>query len=332
MLLAAACSATPTPRGLARAEALERAGRDGEAARAYDEAAGALCDGTRDRSRWCAAALRGGAAARARSGQPEAAAAAYERIPASLPGLPDEQAAAMVAAAGLHLELGHDERAYDLYWRVLVEHPESAAAEDALRAVVADGRRRDARQLYGVLRDLYARLHGTAVGDNLLWSMAALAREELHEPAAALEACDRLVVAHPESPLRDDAAWQGALLARAAGDAEGAARRLRALLETRERSLVVGSYHSVHLDDAQLLLGVILRDELRRPRDAAGELRKLPRHYPESVLRDDALYELAITHQALGERAHACRALAELPGESKYRLEKAPSLMRALGC
>jgi tetratricopeptide (TPR) repeat protein len=280
-------------------------------------------------------ALAGKAGALRRLGRPAQAADTYERLPAAVPSLPGAGAAALVAAAGLRLELGEARRGYDLYWRALLEYPDEAAAEDALRHVLADGRRRDPRQLYGVLRDLYARLGGSAVGDNLLWAMAELAREELADPGAAIEAADRLVAQYPTSPLRDDAAFLAARLARARQDPEGAAKRLRALLASREKSLIVGSYHSVHLDDAQLELALILRDDLARPRDALAELARLEKHYPDSVLRDDALYETAVTRAALGDRAGACRALADLKRrfpDSKHGLERAPALGAKLGC
>src|SRR5262249_16474756 len=153
-------------------------------------------------------------------------------------------------------------------WHVVLHAPESSAAEDAVRDVVADARRRDPRETYGVLRDLYLRLAATAVGDNLLWAMARIARDDLHDEIDALAGLDRIVVAHPASPFRDDALFEGAELARRAGDPEGAARRLRALLATRESSWIVGSYNSPHMPAAQLELGRILRDDLHRPADA----------------------------------------------------------------
>src|SRR5262249_8875762 len=162
-------------------------------------------------------------------------------------------------------------------------YPESSAADDALRNVVADGRKRNPRQLYGALRDLYGRLAATAVGDNLLWAMATLAHEDLSDDATALADCDRLVAAHAGSPVWDDALWLGAQLARDHGDPEGAVRRLRKLLATREQSFVIGSYLSVHLDEAQLELARILRDDLGRPREAVKELQILPKDYPTST-------------------------------------------------
>jgi tetratricopeptide (TPR) repeat protein len=333
VLALAACSAPATPRSVADAERLDRAGRDQEAAHAYAVAARERCDGRRQNLRWCAGALAGQASALARLERRAEAAAILESIPAAAP--PDAAARALVAAAELRLALGEEERAWALLWRALVEYPDETGAEDALRHLVRDGRRRNPRQLHGVLVELHGRLGATAAGDNLLYAIAELAGEELGDPLAAIDACDRLAARYPDSPLRDDALWTTARLLRARGDAEGALRRLRALLATRERAFLVGSYHSVHLDDAQLEAALVLRDDLRRPREAIEELGKLPAHYPDSILRDDALVELAATHAALGDRARACAALADLRRrhpDSRHLLERAPSLRARLGC
>jgi len=332
VLVALGCSAPATPRAVATAEALDHAGRDDEAAHAYAEAAATHCGHD---ARWCAGALAGQASALVRLGRPAEAAATYERIPSEAPGQPEPAASALVAAGGLRLELGEEVRAYQLFWRALVEFPDETAAEDALRHVVRDGRRRNPRQLHDVLRDLHARLGGTAVGDNLLFAMADLSEKDLADPLGAVDACDRLAALYPGSPLRDDALWIAARLLRGRGDAEGALRRLRALLATRETAWIVGSYHSVHLDDAQLEAGVLLRDELGRPREAVAEFERVGVDYPESTLRDDAIMELAATHAVLGDRARACAALGELARrfpDSKHGLERAPSLRAKLDC
>jgi tetratricopeptide repeat protein len=333
LLLLSSCSAPATPAALARAESVEHGGQDASAA--YAEAARVECDGKAKSQRWCAASLRGLAESQLGAGRRAEAAATYERLPAYVPGLREDGAAALAAAAAIHLDSGEDARAYDLWWRVIVEYPEASAADDAVRNVVADGRTRNARQLYGTLRDLYARLATTAVGDNLLWALATLAHEDLHDDAAALAACDRMTEAHAGSPLVDDALWLGAALARAGGDPAGAAKRLRRLLATRESSFFIGSYLSPHLPEAQLELARLLRDELARPREAIAELRRLPRDYPKSTLRDDALWEEAVTEERLGDRAAACAAAAQLHQqfpESRYELEDGPALRARLAC
>ena len=99
------------------------------------------------------------------------------------------------------------------------------------------------------------------------------------------------------------------------------------MLATREVALGPGSYFSIWLDDAQLSLGQILRDDLDDAAGAIAAFRQLPADYPASILRDDALYELAVTLAADADDAPgACRAIADLRAlepDSKY-IARAP--------
>jgi TolA-binding protein len=112
------------------------------------------------------------------------------------------------------------------------------------------------------------------------------------------------------------------------GDDAGAAERLKALLATREVAIGAGSYFSIWYDDAQLELGKIQRDALHDAAAAERTFAALPHLYPASILRDDALYELARTREARGDHAGACKAIAELAkqfADSKY-LERTQDL------
>jgi len=289
--LAAACSAPAPPPDLARAERLEHGGHDDLALAAYDAAA-AACVRERHagrRARWCSAARWGRAATLERMGRAAGAAAAYAELYGDPDVLPATQAAGLAAAGRLELGLGRDARGYDLLWQAIASFPEDTAADDALRLVLRDGRRRDPRQLYGVLGDLYVRLQATAVADNLIFAMATLAREDLGDPGEARRLYDVVADAHPKSPLFDDALWEAARLAEAARDWPAALDHYRRILATRERSLFIGSYHSRYLDDAQVAAGRLLRDALGDPRGAARELEKVERDYPTSTLRDNTL-------------------------------------------
>ncbi len=320
------------PPDLVHAQYLEHDGLDKEALAAYAQAE-KLC--TRGQNSWCATALMGGAATLERLGRRDEAAAAYEQIPTRVPNESADDAAAWVAAGRLRLALHQDARAYDLFWRVIVGYPDESGADDALRYVIADGRRRNPRQLYTVLVDLYARLSKTEIADNILWQLAQLARDDLKDPVAALADLDRLAEVYPDSPLRDDCLWNGGKLARARGDFDGAIHRWRTLLATREEALILGSYHSIYLDDAQLEMGRLLRDDLHRPADALFELRLVAKDYPTSTLIDDSLYEIAVTNEQLGDKLGACATLADLAKrfpESKYQLTLAPALATRLAC
>ena len=112
-------------------------------------------------------------------------------------------------------------------------------------------------------------------------------------------------------------------------------RTLRALLKTREVAFGAGSYFSVWLDDAQLELGKVLRDDLHDYPGAVAAFRRLPADYPASILQDEALWETAVTFDVAGDPTSACKELAKLKKkwpDSKYELDLAPALAAKLGC
>jgi len=335
--LALACSGAPTLTELERAETSERAGDDRAALAAYREAQ-VTCQRIDDRPRRraaCADAHFGRAELLVDLGRTGDAADAFERAAAALADHAPSRARGLLRAGQLRLDLGEDRRAYQLLWRAVTETPDEAFAADALSLVLRDGRRRDPLQLYGVLVQLYERLAATDLGDNLLLAMAELAEKERADLRLARSFYDTLAARHRKSGLRDDALWRGAGLSRRLGDGAGAARRLRALLATREVAWGAGSYFSVWLDDAQLELGRVLRDDLGRGADALDAFARLPRDYPASVLRDDALWERAVTLDRIGDAARACATLAELARrypDSRWQLGDAPALARRLGC
>jgi TolA-binding protein len=336
--LAAGCSAPAPLPDLVSAERYEREG-DVEAALAAYRSAQETCKNVtpaRRRREVCARALIGEAEVLENAGRTAEAIAAYAQIPVRADGDPAPSAHGLYRAGVLQLERGDDdEQAWTYLWKVVTDFPDEAFAGDALQRLLRDGRRRDARALWGVLSELLPALEETRVADNLLWALADLAEHELADPAAARALYDRIPTEHPGSGLRDDARWHAARLSRAIGDPEGAAERLRGLLATREVAFGAGSYFSIWLDDAQLELGRVLRDDLGRHDEAARALRRLFDDYPDSILHDDARYELAVTLAAAGARDDACAELARLARdwpESKYGLEKAPALATQLGC
>jgi tetratricopeptide (TPR) repeat protein len=318
-----ACSAQGTLPELALADQRADAGDVDSAVTAYRAAQGkcrALRPARRARAA-CGEALLGEAGALEHAGRTEAAIRTYLAIPARA----DDDAttaATAVYRAGLLLLAGHQVTpAWTALWRVVTDYPDEPVAGDALRAVVTDGRRRDARALADQLARLLTPLAETEVADNLLWELADLAEHELGNAPAARAYYDRIPADHPGSGMRDDARWHGARISRALHDPEGAVTRLRALLATREVAFGAGSYFSIWLDDAQLELGKILRDDLHDLPGAVAAFRRLPEDYPASILRDDALYELAITLDRMRDRAGACAAIARLGREfadSKY--------------
>lgn len=338
LLGALGCSAPARINALATAEAAEQRGDLAVALAAYRDAQAACAalsaPGYRQQQE-CADAYLQHAELIEHEVSAEDAAAAYERAVQALAHAPGAAATAAYRAGRLRLQLGQDQLAYTWLWRTVTDYPDQAHAVDAVELLRADGRQRNPEQLYAAYASLLTPLAATEVADALLYAMAEVAEHDLQRPDTALAMYDKLVTDYPDSARRDDAWWQGARIARERGDIRGAVRRLRALLATREVSHLIGSYFSVHLDDAQLALGRILRDELGDLAGAAAALARLPDDYPDSILIDDARFELARTLAQMDERARACQTLAELARRhphSRYLREDAPSLSRSLGC
>jgi TolA-binding protein len=330
------CSAPATLPELVQAEKAADRGDVEGALRAYREAQ-IGCKRLRPERRArqaCSEALLGEAEVYERAGRKDEAIKTYVAIPARVPDDDTTAATATYRAGKLLLESGKEVDAWTALWRVVTDYPDEQFAGDALEKLVDDGRKRDARALADQIGKLATPLAGTQVGDNLVWALADLSEHELANRAAARALYDRIPVDYPNSGLRDDARWHAARLSRELGDAAGAVQRLRGLLATREVSLMAGSYFSIWLDDAQLALGRILRDDIKDLPGAIAAFRKLPKDYPASILKDDALYELAKTLAQSGNGKDACRAIADLKKqspESKY-LDETSALGAELRC
>ncbi len=330
MVLMVACSASATMSELSTAERRADAGDVDGALAAYRIAqtkCGALVPARRAKAT-CASALLGEAETLDHAGRKRESIAAYLAIPARATTDPTTSATAVHRAGELLLREGDVTAAWTALWRVITDWPDEQPAGDALRVVLEDGRRRDARALADQISKVLTALSETSVADNLVWSLADLSEHELANKAAARGYYDRIPVDFPKSGLRDDARWHAARLSKELGDSQGAVERLRALLATREVAFGAGSYFSVWLDNAQLELGRVLRDGLSDLPGAIAAFERLPKHYPASILRDDALFELAITHHKAGAQAKACAAMERLATqspESKY-IRRKPEL------
>lgn len=327
LVFVAACSAPATLSALTTAERRADRGDTDGAIAAYHEAqaeCGELRPARRARAA-CADALLGEGEVLEHAGRTQQAIDAYLAIPARVPDDLTTSATSVERAGELQLRAGATVPAWTSLWRVVTDWPDEPAAVDALRSLLEDGRGRDPRALADQMKKLLAPLAKTAVADNLIWSLADLTEHELADPAAARALYDRIPVDYPKSGLRDDARWHGARISRAMGDPEGAAKRLRGLLGTRDVAWLSGSYFSIWLDDAQLLLGRVLRDDLHDLPGAVRAFEKLPQDYPASILKDDALFELAVTQKAAGNQDKACAAIAKLvkqSPDSKYRARR----------
>jgi len=323
VVLLAACSAPATLPELAAAEHAESAGRTDDALAQY-RAAQTRCHAlqpARRAKQACGEALLGEAELLQHAQRTDQAIAAYLAIPAKAGDDSATCAIALDRAGDLLLHAGRTTEGWTALWKVVTDYPDEGSATDALKTLLDDGRTRAPQPLADEMAKLLGALAETQVADNLLWSLADLEAHELARPEAARALYDRIPTDYPDSGLRDDARWNAAQLSEQLGDPKGAAERLRKLLATREVAIGPGSYFSIWLDDAQLELGKLLRDSLGDLPGAAAAFRRLPRDYPASILRDDALYELAVTLAKSGDVAGRCRAVADLvvlEPDSKY--------------
>jgi tetratricopeptide (TPR) repeat protein len=317
-VIVAACSAPATLSELKLAERRADAGDTDGALAAY-RAAQAKCtriQPVRRARAACAEALLGEAEVEDHAGRTKAAIDSYLAIPARVRDDAATAAIAVYRAGELQLREHQTTAAWTALWRVITDWPDEATAGDALRTLLADGRGRDARALAEQIAKILTPLAETEVADNLVWSLADLTEHELANPAGARALYDRIPVDYPKSGLRDDARWNAARISRTIGDPQGAVVRLRALLATREVAFGAGSYFSIWLDDAQLELGRVLRDDVHDLPAAEAAFRRLPKDYPASILRDDSSYELAVTLEQAHDHAGACATLAALAKQS----------------
>jgi len=246
-----------------------------------------------------------------------------------------KSARALVRAAVVTTEeLRDDPTAERLAWEAVARYPDEVPSDDALALAVRLGKRRDPAALARRLDALWPEVAKLDLGDNVLWERAELMRTSSDTPLQAVPIYDKLVAEYRRSGLRDDSLWRAAELLRAAGKPLDALKRLRVILDSRRDALITGSYNSIWLDDAQLLTGQILLDDLHDAARAIEAFALLADDFPESTLKDDALVELARAQVAHRDPAAACKALARLlatyPDSNRRR--QAQALAQELAC
>ncbi|MEK6607663.1 MAG: tetratricopeptide repeat protein [Myxococcota bacterium] len=329
MALAVACAAPSPSEALLRAERLERKGRVNEAAAAYDEAR----QEAKTPRRRAEIALRRAELLES-AGRDDDAARAYLEIERAWAGSPEAARALDHVARLLHARGGDAGRAEALAvdLRILTSHPDETAADDALARIVRAHFGRD-HELGVALADLHARLAGRGVDDNVLIE-AAEASRRLGDAETALRLWAELADAYPRSGLRDDALWRAAELRRVRGEFREALEAWRKILATRRDALIVGSYHSEYLDDAQLQTALVWLDDLGNVARARAALLALRDDMPWSLLRDDAQFHLARASARAGDRARACGEIALLARRfpDGNQLRRAGALSKELGC
>lgn len=223
------------------------------------------------------------------------------------------------------LEIEHEQRAAGTarLRRLLTTDPESNVAGIVLRHYLT--LTEDERGAVGVLAEIAAllpTLSSTTLDEPLRFEQARqLAKTQQTESALAayLELAKRHP--YPYGAHWDDALWHAAALEEQRGNPRAAIAHLERMLKARESSDFVGSYERPRYGEARFRLAELIRDELHDPARAREEFWRLFKRHPNSLLRDDALWEAAKLAHAQGDAAGACSLLHTLQGdlsESRY--------------
>lgn len=314
----AGCSSTPAPafaEAFAAGQRAQNAGRSEEALASFDRAY-RKADRVKDRDE----ALFLKARTLERMGRRDEADATYRAIEDARPRGPRAVHASFDRArlAGeVAGEATRDAKEIELVGR----YPDDGLAVAALERIV-NRRTESPAELLPILDGLTPRVKETsleqAVDVERARALDAVGRSE--EALALLLATAR---AHPY-PLgdrTDDALLEASEIEERLGRPDRAVAHLREMLAPREPSHAGASYDRPKFPAAQLRIATLLRDALRDREAARRELLRLWNEFPDSTLRDDALWMAARLAREGGDEEQACddaRRLAKDLPDSRY--------------
>jgi tetratricopeptide (TPR) repeat protein len=214
------------------------------------------------------------------------------------------------------IELEHDQTAAGTarLRQLIVGDPESNVASIALRRYLAliEGQRGAAAVLTEI-STLLSTLGSSSLDEPLRFEQARQLTAT-GQPEPALNAYLELAKRHPY-PLGahwDDALWHAASIEEQLGRPKQAIAHLERMLRVRESSDFVGSYERPRYGQARFHLAELIRDQLHDPARAREEFWRLFKRHPNSLWRDDALWEAAKLARVQGDTAGTCSLLQTL--------------------
>ncbi|HEX2882652.1 MAG TPA: tetratricopeptide repeat protein [Polyangiaceae bacterium] len=207
--------------------------------------------------------------------------------------------------------------------QVIIDDPESSVAGIALRRHLSlIEEQQGAAAVLAEISTLLSTLSNTSLDEPLRFEQASqlVATSQL-EPAlhAYLDLAERHP--YPRGAHWDDALWHAAGIEEQLGRPQRAIAHLEHLLSVRESSDFVGSYERPRYGQARFHLAELIRDQLHDPARAREEFWRLFKRHPNSLLRDDALWEAAKLARTQGDSAGTCsllRTLREALAQSRY--------------
>jgi len=313
---------------LATGERHTHHGRHDEAAESFDDAA-RTADRRVDRDE----ALYRASRSLRRDGHFVEAVARLDEIAATEP--PSRRTArAIHDASRIRLrELDQRAAARAGFERVVRQHSDEGPAAHSLRLWLEDVEEVDgADAALALTRSLYADLHATDLGDDLLAFQHELLLEA-GDRQGARAALERIVRDHPypQGHRWDDAIVRLAEMDEEDGDLPAAIARLEAMLQRAETTTIVGSYTLPAFPVAALRIARLHR-ELGETDDAESAFWRVYRQFDDSILRDDALVELAEMRWDEGEREDACELFARVLEEFEVGAARRRAAERAERC
>ena len=206
---------------------------------------------------------------------------------------------------------------------LLGRHPDHGQSIGGLSRVV--GRRREVQDwdgLLAVLDALAPRARGTTLEQpiDVERARALEARGDL-EGALALYLVTARKYPYPHGPRTDDALFRASQIEEQLGRYDRAIAHLREMLEPQETSAAAASYVRPRFPAAQMRVALLLRDRVRDTDAARDELHRLVDAFPDSTMRDDALWMAARIARDAGDAGAACddaERLVELQPDSRY--------------
>lgn len=198
--------------------------------------------------------------------------------------------------------LGDAERGRVMKRRVIERYPKSVSAEFATRDLAAHYRDKQAfTAMRAELDELYAKVDGTPVADNILFEVGETLEVEADNPDAALPYYRRLYETYPDSGLADDALWQAAMIYHRRQNWPDALRLFSRLADNVETSWFVGSYNSPWANDARMQLGLTHLLYLDDYETALEHFERYADDFPTSIERDDAAWHIVQTYRLMGD-------------------------------
>jgi tetratricopeptide (TPR) repeat protein len=339
--LVTACNhAQPLPDDLNRAQQAERAQNTEAALAEYDAIVARCRRSPRPESKdpCGTAALRRGQVLE-QGGRPAEAVAAYSEA-RRLSREPRNQARGLARAASLLAgPLGQPADALALCREIMTTWPGEVAAEDALKLYVELGVDGGNPQLGTELLRLAEVLRPHEGVASFALYHGARFLERKGDPAA-LPAYDEIWRRYPRGPLFDDALMAAARFLRQQGRSSEAAERLERLEASFTKSIIVGHYNKLLLDEGAILLGEIYLQDLGQPEKAIATLNRFLGRQRTSLLCDDALLlmaEAALRRHAVptsDDRQQACAYLERLIQQypDGNRVRRAAQRQEQLAC